>query len=175
MNVAVGAQARVVGEVPAVVVGIFVDDDLVGAPIPIAAEAVVGGGDAEGEAAEPEAVAVAAFDAPLMAGAEAASEAAMLKRMIEVIVGVIAAGVMADPRIVGVNVGGFGVALFVGISRGFLWCGVLLRPGRRRAVSRNMAVSDIASLRRGTVLRASLLFFLRESRNGTDQEQCKNA
>jgi len=38
-----------------------------------------------------------------------------------------------------------------------------------------MAVADIASLRRCTVLSASLLFFLRESRNGTDQEQCNDA
>jgi hypothetical protein len=157
------------------VVGIFVDDDLVGAPIPIAAEAVVCGGDAKGEAAEPEAFAIAAFDAPLMAGAEAAGEAAMFPGMIKVIVGIIVAGAVADPRIVGVNVRSFGMAMLVGVFRGFLRCDVLLRPGRRRAVSRNMAVADIASLWGSTVLSASLLFFLRESGNGTDQEHCENA
>ena len=42
-------------------------------------------------------------------------------------------------------------------------------------MSGNMAVADVASLRRAPVLIASVLLFLRESGNGTDQEQCKNA
>jgi hypothetical protein len=85
----------------------------------------------------------------------------MFPRMIEVIVGIIVASAVADPRIVGVNVRGFGVAALVGVFQRFLRCDVLLRPGRRRAVSGNMAVADIASLRRGTVLSASVLLFLR--------------
>lgn len=87
----VGAEARVVGQVEAVVVGIFVDNDLVGAPIPIVAEAVVSSGDAESETAEPEAFAVAAFNPPDMAAAEASGEPPMLPRMIEMIVLIVAA------------------------------------------------------------------------------------
>jgi hypothetical protein len=172
LDVDVGAESWVVGQVPAVVVGVVVNYDLVCAPVPIVDEAVVGGSDIEVETAEPEAIAIATFDAPLMAAADAASEAAMLKRMIDVIAGVIAAGIVANPLIIGVDVRGIGVAIFVGVSRGFLlwcalrflWCSalvVLLRPGRRGAVSRNMAVADVASLRRASVLIAAVLFFLR--------------
>jgi len=38
---------------------------------------------------------------------------------------------------------------------------VLLRPGRGGAVSGDMAVADVASLRRAPVLIASVLLFLR--------------
>ena len=76
---------------------------------------------------------------------------------------------MADPFIVGVNVRGFGVAFFVGIFRRFLWSSVLRRAGWGGSVSRNVAVAHIA--RRGS----ASVFFLRESRNRTDQEQRKNA
>ena len=40
-----------------------------------------------------------------MAGTEPAREPPVLKRMIEVIVGIIAAGIVSDPPAVGVNVG----------------------------------------------------------------------
>ena len=90
LNVAVGAEADVIGQVPAVVIGIVVDYDLVGGPIPVVTKTIVIGRHAEVEAAEPEALAVAAFDAPLMAAADAAGEAAMLPGMIEVIVRIIA-------------------------------------------------------------------------------------
>src|SRR5580692_10169268 len=104
-----------------------------------------------------------------MATADAAGETAMLKRMVDVIARVIATGIVADPLIIGVDVRGIGVAISVGISRGFLlrcalrflWCSVLLRPGRRRAMSGDVAVADVASLRRAPVLIASALLFLR--------------
>jgi len=38
----VGAEPRVVGEVPAVVVGVVINYDLVGTPVPIVDESVVG-------------------------------------------------------------------------------------------------------------------------------------
>ena len=157
----VSAEADVVGEVPAVMVWVVIDYDLVGAPVPAVAEAVVSGGDIEIETAEPEALAVATFYVPHVALADAAAETTMLPGVIKVIVRIIAAGIVAYPLIVGVNVRGFGVAALVGVFRRFLRCDVLLRPGRRRAVSGNMAVADIASLRRGTVLSASVLLFLR--------------
>jgi hypothetical protein len=175
LYVAVGTEPRVVGQVPTIVVGIFIHYDLIGTPVPISAETVVSGSDPEGKSAEPEAIAVAAFDAPDVACAEAAREAPMFPGMIEMITGIVAAGVVADPGIVGVNVRGFGVAALVGVFRGFLWCGVLLRPSRWRAVSGNMAVPDVASLWRTSVLRASVRFFLGQSGNGADQKHCKYA
>lgn len=173
---AVRAQARVVGEVEAVVVGIFVDYDLVGAPVPVVAEAVVSGENAEGEAAEPEAFAIATCDAPDVALAEAAGEATMFPGMIDVIAGIIAARVVAYPFIVGVNVRGVGVTLLVGV---FLWrrsraifllgrLSVLFGPGGRRAVSGNVTVADVFRLRSLLLLLAP--FFLRESRNRAEQK-----
>ena len=120
----VSAEADVVGEVPAVMVRVVVDYDLVGAPGPVVAEGVVSGGRTEIETAEPEALAVATFDAPRVALADASGEAAMLPGMIKVIVGIIAAGIVAYPLIVGVNVRSFGVAGSVGILCGLLRCRV---------------------------------------------------
>ena len=112
-DVDVGAEAHVVGQVEAIVVGIFVDDYLVGAPLPVVAETVVVGEDAEVEAAEPEAIAAASFDAEDVAAAEAAVEMAMLPGMIDVVVGIIAAGIVADPFAISVHVGSFGVSRLV--------------------------------------------------------------
>jgi len=170
--VAVGAQADVVGQVEADMVGVFEDGDLIGAPVPIVAEAVVSGEDAEIEAAEPEAFAIAACDAPNVAAAETAGEVAMRPRMIEMVVGVVRAGVVADPLAVGVDMGRFGVAGFIGIlwgrSRSTVFVDVRCGLGRRRAVTRNVAVADV--FRRLWMAP----FFLRKNRNRTEQEKCKN-
>jgi hypothetical protein len=93
----------------------------------------------------------------------------MFPRMIEVIVGIIAAGVVADPPVVGVNVRSFGVASLVGVHGRLGRIDVVLRPGRSWPVSGNMAVADIARRRSASV------FSLGWSRNGTNQEHCKNA
>jgi hypothetical protein len=155
-DVAVSAQASVVGEIEAVVVGIFVDDDLVGAPVPVIAEAVVGGEDAESEATEPEAFAIAAFDAPDVAGAEAAGEVAVRPSMIDMVAGIIFAGVVADPFAVGVDVRGVGMAGFVGIVA--IFDGMSVSPGRRGTTSRRTR-------------RRSFMAFLRERRKGADERE----
>jgi hypothetical protein len=51
---------------------------------------------------------------PDVAAAKTARKAAVLPRMIEVIVGIAATGVMANPFVVGVDVGSVGMARFVG-------------------------------------------------------------
>jgi hypothetical protein len=160
--VTVGAEADVVSQVEAVVVGVLVNYDLVGAPVPIVAEAVVGGEDAEGEAAEPEAFAIAAFDAPDVAAAEAAFEAAVGPGMIDMVVDVSAAGVVADPFAVGMDVGRVGMAFLVvestallGLASGSVMHGWRAMLGRARW--------------------RSFVPFLRESRNGTDERECKYA
>ena len=114
-HVNVGAEADVVGQVPAVVIGILVNDNLVGVPQPFVAVADIRIGNAEVEAAEPETAGTAANDAPDMAAAEAAVEVAVLPGMLDMEAGVIAAGVVADPLPVGVDVRSFGVAFPVGI------------------------------------------------------------
>ena len=101
---------HVVGEIPAVVVGIFVDHDLVAVPVPVVAIGEIKRGNAEVEAAKPEAAGAASADAPDVAAAEAAGEAAMLPGMIEVEAGVVASSVVSNPLAVVVDVRSFGMA-----------------------------------------------------------------
>jgi hypothetical protein len=126
-HVDVYAEADVVCQVPADVVGIFVDDDVVAIPEPAVAKADVVRSDAEIEAAEPEAAGTASGQMPYVAGAETAGKVAVLPRMIEVVVGIVGTGIVADPFAVGVNVGGVGMAfVVVEMSRGLMgsmhWC-----------------------------------------------------
>jgi hypothetical protein len=109
----IGAEARVVGEIPAVVIGVCINHDVVAVPIPVVGIGQVEWGDAEVEAAKPEAAGIAAFQAPAVRAAEAAVEAAMLPGMIEVKTYVVAAVVVSNPFAVVVDVGGFGMALTV--------------------------------------------------------------
>ena len=179
LDVAVGAEADVVGEIPAVVVGIFEDGDLVSGPVPIVAKGVISRRDAEIEASEPETRPIAAGDAPNVAAAEATGEAAVFPGMIEVIVGIIAAGVMTDPLAVGMDVRSFGMALFVGVfcRRRLFAARCVVRSlvrnslGGRRAVTRYVAVTDVFGLWRGMLS----AFSLRESWNGAEQKQSKKS
>ena len=100
----VSAEADVVGEVPAGVVGVFVDDDVVGVPVPAIDVGEVVGGYAEVEATEPEAGGAASDETPDVGGAEAGGEVAVLPGVVEVVVGIVGAGVVADP--VGVSTWG---------------------------------------------------------------------
>ena len=118
LDVDVGAKPHVVGEVPAIVIRIFVDHDLIGSPVPAIAEGKVNGSDGEVETAEPEALSIAASNAPHMAFAESAGEVTVLPRMFEVIVRIIAARIVANPLVVGVNVRSVGMAIFVDV---FWW------------------------------------------------------
>jgi hypothetical protein len=103
-DVDVYAEADVIGQVPTVVVRIFVDHHLVGIPEPIVAEGDVVLGDTEVKAAKPEARRSAAGDAKDMAAAEAAGEVAVFPRMIHVVVGIVAAGIVTNSLVVGVDV-----------------------------------------------------------------------
>ena len=171
---AIGAKANVVGEIPAIVVGIIVDHDLVAVPIPIVAVGIVIGCDAEIETAEPEAFAIAAGDAPFVTAADAAGKAAMLPGTIEMIVGIIAAGFVADPLVIVVNVRSVGMIPFIGIPGGLLRVamivlpGVILLPGGRRAMGRNVPSTDILGLFARMLLPA-MISVLRESRNRAEQ------
>ena len=92
----VGAEADVVREILAVVVGIFVDHDLVGLPEPIVAIAEIIRCDAEIKAAEPETAGASAREMPDVAAAETAGKVAVLPRMIHVVVRIVAAGIVAS-------------------------------------------------------------------------------
>lgn len=112
-HVDVGSEPHVVGQVIAVVVWIFVDNDVVAIPKPVVAESEVIGSNAEIEASEPEAVGAAAAEMPAVVAAESAGKASVLPGMIDVVVEIVAARIVADPLAVGVDVGSIGMSGFV--------------------------------------------------------------
>jgi hypothetical protein len=95
------------------VVGVFVDDDIVAVPEPVAAEADVVGSDVKVEAAKSETIGAAAGEAPDVTAPESAGKVAVLPGMIEVVVRIVAAGIVANPFAVGVNVWRVGMASLV--------------------------------------------------------------
>jgi len=154
LDVGVGAEPRVVGQVPAGVVGIFVDDDGIAVPIPIIGEVVVVGSYAEVEAPKPEAVAVSSAKVVRMAAAKAASEAAVFPGMIQVIVRVAAAGIVANPMVIMVNVRRLRMIGLIAegamvVFRAAFGCAIfgcaILRSVRRRTVSGDVAATHIMS------------------------------
>lgn len=129
-------------------VGVFVDDDVVVIPKPVVAESDVIRGDAEVEATEPESVWASAAEMPDVATAEAAGEASVLPGMVDVVVRIVAAGVMADPLAVGVDVRGVGVSgAVVEVSVVLGWRGMGI-PHWSRAVGRDVggAAADSAAM-----------------------------
>ena len=101
-------------------VRIVIDNDIVAVPQPVIAEADVIRGNAEIEAAEPESVRTAAPEMPNVTATEAAGKAAVLPGMIEVVVRIIGAGVVANPLAVSVDVRCIGMAGLVVKVTGFL-------------------------------------------------------
>ena len=100
----VGAQPHVERQIPADVVRVVVNHDLVIVPQPVVAEAVIIRGNAEIETAEPEAVASSTAQPPNVAAANSSRKVPVLPRVIEVVVGVPRTGFVSDPFAVGVNV-----------------------------------------------------------------------
>jgi hypothetical protein len=110
----VGPEPDVVGEIPAHVVGIFVDHDLIAIPGPVAAEAEVDWSHTEVEAAEPEAAGATAAEVPDVAASEAAGEVAVFPGMIEMEPGSVVAVVVSDPGAVVMDMRSFRMSVNVG-------------------------------------------------------------
>ena len=100
----VGPQAHVVGQVPAVVVRVIINHDLVTVPQPVIAEVVVGRCNAEVETVEPKAVWAAPAESKPVATADAASEASVFPWAIQMEAPVIASGIMPYPLVIGMDV-----------------------------------------------------------------------
>lgn len=173
-NVYVCAQPNVVGQIPADVVRIVIDDDVVAVPIPIAAITHIVGCNREEKAANAEAPRAAAAQSPYVAATDSSREATVLPRMVEVIMHVRSAGIVPDPTVVlGMHVWCLRMALFVGK------CAPLSgrrpmrgRVHRGRPMCRNVpaAHSSFSSARvwRGCPLvwlRSAFVVLLREHRN----------
>src|ERR1700744_1781484 len=93
----ISPEPYVIGQIPADMVRIVVDDDVVAVPVPSVAEGHIIRRHAEVEAAEPEASRPAAGQMPVMLRPESAIEAAMLPGMVQMIVRIFPAGVVAYP------------------------------------------------------------------------------
>ena len=88
-----------------------------------------------------------------MAPADTAGEASVFPGMIDMVVGIVTAGFMTDPFIVGVNVGSFRMSRLVRESTVFL-AGRLLGPGRLFSARRLLSSGRLLSpRRRGTMSR----------------------
>ena len=83
------AQSYVVGEIPTIVVRIFIDHELIPIPKPIVAVDGVIIGHGEVKAPEPESSRAATFNPIDVPSAEAAGEAAMLPRLVLMIAGIV--------------------------------------------------------------------------------------
>jgi hypothetical protein len=112
-DVNVSSQPGVVGQVPAVVIGVRINYYVVTVPVPVVGVGQVKRGDAEVEAAKPETVGAAAFDVPHMSASKAAFESAVLPGMIEVKADIVPAIIVPDPFAVAMDVRGFGMAFMV--------------------------------------------------------------
>src|ERR1700733_6520006 len=141
-HVHVGAEANVVGEIPAGMVWILIDHDLVGIPQPVAAEGNVVRRNAKIKAVEPESAGASAAKMPHVPLAETSGEVAMLPGMIDMIVRIVSPRIVTDPaitlhvdvrcvrmtRLLGMTLNGGG-----GMDRPLICCG---------PVGRNMATAD---------------------------------
>ena len=143
-------------------VGIFVDHDVVGVPVPVIDESKIKGSDAEVEAAKPETAWATASDAPDMSAAEATVEVAMLPGMVEVEAGIFASGLVSHPLAVVVNMWRFGMAFAVAHVRRGLGEGSV-RGGR--TMFRNESAAN------GVAATTSVATMLREGGDGKNHRQ----
>lgn len=124
-HVDVGSEAHIVSQVPALVIRIFVDDDVVPGPIPIPAKRKVGRCNTPIPSVKPESVGSAACKVPSMRRTEAAREVTMLPGMIEMVVRIVGAGIMPHPMIAGIDVGHVRMARLVAVIPRLHWRGGL--------------------------------------------------
>src|ERR1700742_3604133 len=110
----VGSQPHVVSEIPARMVGIFIDHNVVARPIPTVAVSVVIGSNAEVEAPEPEAGWSPSGQMPPVRRPEAAGKVPMLPGMVKVVVGIARPRVMPNPPPIGFHVRRIGMPRLIG-------------------------------------------------------------
>lgn len=141
-HVDVGAQPDVIGEIPANVIRVFIDYDLIGVPVPIIAITDVVGSHTKIETAKPEPIRTTSREAPFVALAEATGKVAVLPRMIEMVVWIIGAGVVSNPDVAPcVNVRRIWVARLIGeVARRWF---ASSRLSRSRAFLRGVCGSDL--------------------------------
>jgi hypothetical protein len=147
----VGAEPNVVAKIPADMVWVRIDHDVVAIPKPVVAVGVVGRGNAEEEAVKAEAFAAAASETIDVGGTKGAWKVSVLPGTIKVVIRIVPTGIMPDPAIVpGIHVGRIGMSRLLGkiaglavrwrsaaairaIRRSFGWRSAPTIRGNRRA------------------------------------------
>src|SRR5271157_450536 len=123
-HVHIRAEAHVVGQVPADVIRIVIDHDVVGIPQPSVAEGNVKRRYVPVPAVEPEAAGASAAQMPHMPAAKSAGKAAMLEGVVKMIVRVAASRVVAHPALAFHvrNAGVSGLVAVVALGLGRMGC-----------------------------------------------------
>lgn len=182
MHVHVGAESRVVGEIPTIVIRIVVDNDVIVVPIPIVNVAEIEGSYAEVVSAEPEAAGSSAAQAPDVTRSDSTLEAAMLPGVFKMESGIATALGVADPLVILVDVRSVGVRGFIAIGSARLvflvWAGGLfarrrfpLRCSLGRAASRGRtARRNVSAANAVAASVAASCVMLRPCRQGKGQK-----
>jgi hypothetical protein len=111
----VRAEARIVGEIPAGMVRVLIDDDRVRTPEPVLAIRDVLWSNAPVVIGKPEALWSAAGQMPDVLRTEPAGEVAMFPGMVQVITGVVPALIVPDPLAVRMHVWGIGMTRLIAV------------------------------------------------------------
>jgi hypothetical protein len=179
----VGAQPHVVSEIPAFVVGVFINHDIVAVPQPVVRVGEVKRGDAEVVAAKPETAGIASLNAPAVSTAKAAIEAAMFPGVIDVETDVIAPAFVSHPFAVVVNVRGLGVAFAVAIGAPrivamiftMFFPSLFLRTIGGRAMVGDVSAADVMVIALVVVVAVVMVVVLRQDGQAEDEECCKDS
>lgn len=164
----VGSEANVVGEVPAHVVRVIVDDDRIIRPIPIPAISDVVRRDAEEESTKAEATWTAPAEMPHMSTTNLTGKASMFPGVVEMIMRIVTPRIMPDPLVVGMHVWRFRMSGSVSHHRVRIAFGS--RSGtsdRRRTMGRDVAATNASLVT--TSRRSFVTPLLGEPDNRTDQ------
>jgi hypothetical protein len=199
-DVNIGAEPNVVGEVPADMVRIGIEHDVVAIPEPVVAVVKVGRGDAEEGAVKAEALASATSETVDVRGAKGAWKMSVFPRPIEVVTCVVSAGIVTDPAIrSGIHVGSVGMSGLLGklaelalrwrsapaiggnrstfgrgtsTNRGSRSAFGRASRGRRGAASRDMPATDWSALRSSALFAAALSAAALLCKNRKGKEKC---
>ena len=136
-------------------VGILVDDDLIASPVPVGDDVVIERGDVPEPVVEPKALPVSASEREYVLGPKAARETSVRPGVIEVIMGIGGAAVVAHPTVIlGVDVGDIRMAFPIHGNVVFIR-GVGLLTTRRRRLLR-LGSSGGSGTARGNMAAANL-------------------
>lgn len=93
----ISPQSDVVGKIPTIVIWICIDYDVVGVPEPVIDEVIIIGSNLEEETVKSKPLSVSAMQPEDMKRTNCTRKASMFPRMIETIVGIVPACIVAKP------------------------------------------------------------------------------